>query len=142
MSRAFPGSWKVSFRKPCVSRSMGDDQKNLWKAVSTYRQSLELACTEMEKEKNQEKQLLSTPTVPITQELAASIDPVAAPARGCCPIEWPLRGICCFFDTVFLRVNYNPELLPFGTLLCLDGEVGQLHDLAVEAWEAPRVGVG
>jgi hypothetical protein len=115
-----------------------DDQKNLWKAVSTYRQSLELACTEMEKEKNQEERLFTAPTIPIAQELAASIDPVAAPVSGCCPIEQP----SCFFDTVFLRVNYNPDLLPFGTLLCFDGEVGQSHDLAVEAWEAPRVGVG
>jgi hypothetical protein len=119
-----------------------DDEKNLWKAVSTYRQSLELACTKLEKGKNQEERLFTAPTVPITQELAASIVPGAAPVIGRCSVEWPLREICCFFDTVFLRVNYNPDLLPFGILLCFDGEVGQLHDLAVEAWEAPRVGVG
>jgi hypothetical protein len=119
-----------------------DDEKNLWKAVSTYRQSLELACTKLEKGKNQEERLFTAPTVPITQELAASTVPGAAPVIGRCSVEWPLREICCFFDTVFLRVNYNPDLLPFGILLCFDGEVGQLHDLAVEAWEAPRVGVG
>jgi hypothetical protein len=119
-----------------------DDEKNLWKAVSTYRQSLELACTKLEKGKNQEERLFTAPTVPITQELAASIVPGAAPVIGRCSVEWPLREICCFFDTVFLRVNYNPDLLPFGILLCFDGEVGQLHDLTVEAWEAPRVGVG
>jgi hypothetical protein len=119
-----------------------DDEKNLWKAVSTYRQSLELACIKLEKGKNQEGRLFTAPKVPIAQELAASIDPVAAPARGCCLIEQPVRETCCFFDTVFLRVNYNPDLLPFGTLLCFDGEVGLLHDLAVEAWKAPRVGVG
>jgi hypothetical protein len=119
-----------------------DDEKNLWKAVSTYRQSLELACTKLEKGKNQEERLFTAPTVPITQELAASTVPGAAPVIGRCSVEWPLREICCFFDTVFLRVNYNPDLLPFGILLCFDGEVGQLHDLAVEAWEAPRVGIG
>jgi hypothetical protein len=119
-----------------------DDEKNLWKAVSTYRQSLELACTELEKGKNQEERLFIAPTVPIAQELAASIDPVEAPARGCCPIERPVRETCCFFETVFLSVKDNPDLFPFGTLLCFDGEVGQLHDLAVEAWEAPRVGIG
>jgi hypothetical protein len=102
-----------------------DDQKNLWKAVSTYRQSIELACTEMEKEKNQEERLFTAPTVPITQELAARIDPGAAPVCGPCPIERPVRETCCFFetvffDTVFLRVKYNPDLLPFGTLHCFD----------------------
>jgi hypothetical protein len=119
-----------------------DDEKNLWKAVSTYRQSLELACTKLEKGKNQEERLFTAPTVPITQELAASIVPGAAPVIGRCSVEWPFRETCCFFDIVFLRVKYNLDLLPFGTLLCFDGEVGQLHDLAVEAWEAPRVGIG
>ncbi len=119
-----------------------DDMKNLWKAVSTYRQSLELACTEMEKEKHQEERLFTSPTVSITQELAASIVPGAAPVSGRCPVERPVREICCFFDTVFLRVKYNPDLLLFRTCLFFDEEVGQLHDLAVEAWEAPRVGVG
>jgi hypothetical protein len=119
-----------------------DDEKNLWKAVSTYRQSLELACTKLEKGKNQEERLFTAPTVPITQELVASIVPGAAPVIGRCTVEWPFRETCCFFDIVFLRVKYNLDLLPFGTLLCFDGEVGQLHDLAVEAWEAPRVGIG
>ena len=119
-----------------------DDEKNLWKAVSTYRQSLELACTKLEKGKNQEERLFTAPTVPITQELVASIVPGAAPVIGRCTVEWPFKETCCFFDIVFLRVKYNLDLLPFGTLLCFDGEVGQLHDLAVEAWEAPRVGIG
>ncbi len=57
------------------------------KAVSTYRQSLELACTKLEKGKNQEGRLFTDPKVPIAQELAASIDPVAA-----LPEAAPLSG--------------------------------------------------
>jgi hypothetical protein len=69
-----------------------DDNKNyLWKAVSTQRQSLELAFTKLEKGKNQEEWLTKAPTTPITQELAASIDPGAAPVSGRCPVERPVR---------------------------------------------------
>jgi hypothetical protein len=69
--------------------------------------SLELAFTELEKGKNQEEWLSMAPTTPFTQELAASIDPGAAPISGRCPVEWPIN----------LSVKYNPDLLPFRTRL-------------------------